>query len=65
MLNFLFTFYLSVCEPNHEFFDETIYGLNCNSDPCCSDKDNLIEIFPTDEQDAVDQENEEVHDYNS
>lgn len=64
MVGFLLTFYLSTCQPSHEFFDDEIYSLTCEGDPCCSEKQDLIEIFPTHEQDMIDQENEEVHDYN-
>lgn len=67
MIPYLLPFLLYVCEPSHDFFDETIPSLSCAEDECCSDKNDLVEIFPTQEEidleNDVDQDEWGVQDY--
>lgn len=64
MIPYLAAFYLYVCEPSHDFFDETISGLTCHEDECCADKVGLTQIYPTEEpENDVDPDDAPVEDW--
>jgi hypothetical protein len=62
MVPYFLFFYLFACKPSHDFVDESVPGLSCGENECCSDE-QLFEIYPTEEQDNIDQQEEAVHYY--
>lgn len=66
MIPYLAAFYLYVCEPSHDFFDEDVPALRCSEDECCAQKDGFTQIHPTEEEENdVDPDNQSVEDWYS
>lgn len=62
MVPYFLFFYFFACKPSHDFVDEEVPGLTCGENSCC-EENQLREIYPSEEQDIIDQGREAVHDY--